>query len=220
MDDFGIAANNATDLTLIIRAIFQCIRQAGSQLIIGKCYFGIRQVEFLGRTFSSQGVSPQSHKIKFFEEIGKGSAALSGLRKLLQNFYSQNGWKAQSIQQSFKSRSPNQYHLRVKRNLWFSEQSTDDASEVALKQPIPAKQLILMIDSSFRSAGYAFMIEDNPDQNIQSNRKTYAPVALGSKTFFPAQLKMSIYSKNFCQSTWHFLISHTFCGKHQNRRLS
>ena len=41
------------------------------------------------------------------------------------------------------------------------------------------------------------MIEDNPDQKIQSKRKTYAPVAFGSKVFSPAQLKMSIYSKEY-----------------------
>ena len=54
-----------------------------------------------------------------------------------------------------------------------------------------------MTNASFRSAGYALMIEDNPDQKIQSKRKTYAPVAFGSKVFSPAQLKMSIYSKEF-----------------------
>ena len=54
-----------------------------------------------------------------------------------------------------------------------------------------------MTDACFRSAGYALKIEDNPDQKIHSNRKTYAPVAFGSKIFSPAQLKMSIYSKEF-----------------------
>ena len=38
-----------------------------------------------------------------------------------------------------------------------------DACELALKQPIPGKQLVLMTNASFRSAGYALMIEDNPD---------------------------------------------------------
>ena len=41
------------------------------------------------------------------------------------------------------------------------------------------------------------MIEDNPDQKIQSKRKTYAPVEFGSKISSPEQLKMSIYSKEF-----------------------
>ena len=54
-----------------------------------------------------------------------------------------------------------------------------------------------MTGASFRSAGYALVIEDNTDQKIQSKRKTYAPVAFGSKIFSPAQLKMSIYSKEF-----------------------
>ena len=71
------------------------------------------------------------------------------------------------------------------------------ACELALTQPIPGKQLVLMTDASFRSAGYALIIEDNTDQKIQSKRKTYAPVAFGSKIFSPAQLKMSIYSKEF-----------------------
>ena len=54
-----------------------------------------------------------------------------------------------------------------------------------------------MTDASFRSAGYALMIEDNPVQKIQSMRKTYAPVAFGPKFFSLAQLKMSIYSEEF-----------------------
>ena len=72
-----------------------------------------------------------------------------------------------------------------------------DACELALKQPIPGKQLNLMTDAGLRSAGYALMIEDNPDQKIESKRKTYAPVASGSKIFSPAQLKMSLFSKEF-----------------------
>ena len=60
-----------------------------------------------------------------------------------------------------------------------------DACEVALKQPVLGKQLVLTTDASFRSAGYALMIEDNPDQRIQSKRKTYPPVAFGSKVFPP-----------------------------------
>ena len=66
VDDIGIAANNATDLTRNIRAVFKCIRQAGLKLTIAKCHFGFRQNEFIGRTISSEGVLPQSHKIQSF----------------------------------------------------------------------------------------------------------------------------------------------------------
>ena len=66
VDDIGIATNNATDLTWNIRAVFKCIRLAGLKLTIEKCHFGVREVEFLGRTISSEGVLPQPHKIQNF----------------------------------------------------------------------------------------------------------------------------------------------------------
>ena len=66
VDDFGIAANNATDLTRNIRAVFKCIGNAGLKPTIEKCHFGVRKVEFLGRTISSEGVLPQSHKNQNF----------------------------------------------------------------------------------------------------------------------------------------------------------
>ena len=69
VDDVGIAANNATDLTRNIRAAFKCSRQAGLRLTIEKCHFGVRQVEFLSRTISPEGISPQTRKIRNF--LGK-----------------------------------------------------------------------------------------------------------------------------------------------------
>ena len=99
VDDIGIIANKATDLTRNIRAVFKCIRQAGLKLTIEKCHFGVRQVDFLGRTISQEGISPQARKIQNFldklrlPKIKKCITALSGFRELLQKLYSQNGWK-------------------------------------------------------------------------------------------------------------------------------
>ena len=84
--------------------------------------------------------------------------------------------------------------------------AVSDACELALKQPIPGKLLNLMTEASFRNAGYALMIEDNPDQKIQSKQKTYAPMAFGSKILSPAQLKLSIYSKEFLANCMAFLV--------------
>ena len=64
--DIGVAANNATDCTRNIRAASQCFRQAGLKLTIGKCHFAVRQIEFLGKTITSEAVSPQTHKIQNF----------------------------------------------------------------------------------------------------------------------------------------------------------
>ena len=64
VDDIGIAANNATDLSRNIRAVFQCIRQARLRLTNEKFHFGARQVEFLRRTISSERVATQTYKIE------------------------------------------------------------------------------------------------------------------------------------------------------------
>ena len=73
----------------------------------------------------------------------------------------------------------------------------NDACQLLKKEPFPGKQLVLMTNASLRSVGYALMIENDPVRKIQSKGKTFAPVAFGSKIFSPAQLKMSIFSKEF-----------------------
>ena len=52
-----------------------------------------------------------------------------------------------------------------------------------------------MTDASFQAAGYAVFIEDAPNQKYTSTRKTYTPIAYGSKAYTPSQIKMSIYAK-------------------------
>ena len=75
--------------------------------------------------------------------------------------------------------------------------SLAEACGLALRQPIAGKQYVLMTDASFRASGYALMIEENDDKKLLSKRKTFAPVAFGSRVFSPSQLKMSIYCKEF-----------------------
>ena len=70
VDDIGVATNNATDLTQNNRAVLKFIRPAGLKLTIEKCHFGVRQVEFLGRTISPEGIPPQARKIqKFLDKL-------------------------------------------------------------------------------------------------------------------------------------------------------
>ena len=70
VDDIGIAANDATQLTVNIREVFKCIRNAGLKMAMSKCHFGVKQVDFLGRTITPEGVAPQTPKIqKFLSKI-------------------------------------------------------------------------------------------------------------------------------------------------------
>ena len=89
----------------------------------------------------------------------------------------------------------------------------DRCCELALKQPLPNKQIALLTDASFSAAGYAVLIEDDPLEKYTSTRKAFAPVAYGSKTFSPTQLKMSIYAKEFLAIFFAFKeFGHIFWG--------
>ena len=211
VDDIGIAANNATDLTRNNRAVFKCIRQAGLKLTIEKCHFGVRQVEFLGRTISPEGISPQARKIQNFLDklrFPKSKKALQrylGFVNYYRNYTPRMAEKLHPFYKLLKTEVPINITSELKETFHSVSKALSDACELALKQPIQGKQLVLMTDASFRSAGYALKIEDDPDQKIQSKRKTYAPVAFGSKVFSPAQLKMFIYSKEFMAIYMAFL---------------
>ena len=67
--------------------------------------------------------------------------------------------------------------------------------QLALRQQLPGKQLVLMADASFLAAVYAVLIKDDPNQKYTSTRKTYAPIACGSKTHSPSHIEKSIYAK-------------------------
>ena len=211
VDDIGIAANNATDLTRNIRAVFKCIRQAGLKLTIEKWHFGVRQVEFLGRTISPEGISPQAPKIQNFLDKLRFPKSKKPLQRYLgfvnyyRNYIPRMAEKLHPFYKLLKTDVPINITSELKEIIDSVNKALSDACELALKQPIPGKQLVLMTDASFRSAGYALMIEDNPNQKIQSKRRTYAPVAFGSKIFSPAQLKMSICSKEFLAIYMAFL---------------
>ena len=71
----------------------------------------------------------------------------------------------------------------------------DRCCQLALHQPLPGKPLTLMTDAGFQTAGSAVLVEDDPNQKYTSTRKSYAPIACGSKTYTPSQKKMSIYSQ-------------------------
>ena len=204
VDDIGIAANDSTQLCINIKTVFECIRKAGLKLTMAKCHFGVKQVDFLGRTITPEGVSPQTEKVKQFLQklkFPKSKKALQryiGFLNYYRNYIPRLSEKLtpffKLLNQTSQFSIPDTI-LEAFKNL---NQQLEQSCKLALKQPIKNKQLILMTDASFTAAGYAIMIEDDPEQKVQSRRKTYAaPIAFGSKTFNPTQLKMSIYAKEF-----------------------
>ena len=203
VDDIGIAANDSTQLCINIKTVFECIRKAGLELTIAKCHFGVKQVDFLGRTITPEGVSPQTEKVKQilqklnFPKSKKALQQYIGFLNYCRNYLPRLSEKLSPFFKLLKETS--QYCIPNTVLDTFNElnQQVKKSCSLALKQPIKNKQLIMMTDASFTAAGYGIMIEDDPNQKLQSRRKTYAPIDFESKTFNPTQLKMSIYAKDF-----------------------
>ena len=66
--------------------------------------------------------------------------------------------------------------------------SLAEACGLPVRQIVAGKHYVLMTDASFRASGFALMIEENDERKLLSKRKTFAPVAFGSRVFSPAQL--------------------------------
>ena len=222
VDDIGIAANNATQLINNLRATFECIRTAGLKLTMHKCHFGAKEIDFLGRTITPEGVRPQRPRVQNFLEKTKFPKSKKALQRYLGflNYYRNYIPRLSEKLTPFFKLLKNDAKVMVTPDLLeqFTEinKALDRCCELALKQPLPNKQIALMTDASFSAAGYAVLIEDDPMEKYSSTRKAFAPVAYGSKTFSPAQLKMSIYAKEFLAIFFAFKeFGHIFWGTPQ-----
>ena len=93
-----------------------------------------------------------------------------------------------------------------------------DACELILKQSIRGQQLVLMTDATFRSAGYALKVEDNPNQMIQSKNKFLGACRIRIKRLLPRTTEnVNLLGKN---DNLHGIsqICANFVEKHQKRR--
>ena len=219
VDDIGIAANDADHLIANLRATFKCIQKAGLKLTMHKCHFGAKEIDFLGRTITPQGVKPQKQNVQNFLEKTKFPKSKKALQRYLGflNYYRNYVPRLSERLALFYKMLKSDEKVLVSKELvqQFEEinRALDKCCDLALQQPIPNKQIALMTDASFGAAGYAVLIEDDPNQKYTSLRKSYAPVAYGSKTFTPAQIKMSTYAKEFLAIYFAFKeFGHIFWG--------
>ena len=150
LEDIGFAAKNATDLTVKRRAVFKGIRQAGLKVTLLRCHFGVRQTEFLGRTMSAEGISPQSHKIQNFlsklrfPKSKKASQQYLGFVNYYRNYFPRMAEKLNSFYKLLKVEVPINITSELKKTFDSVNKALSDACELALKQLFPRKHLVSM----------------------------------------------------------------------------
>ena len=222
VDDIGIAANDANHLIANLRATFECIREAGLKLFMHKCHFGTTEFDFLGRTITLERVKPQKERITIFLEKTKFPKSKKALQRYLgflnyyRSYISRLSEKLVPFFQLLKKDEMVLVTTELVEQFNEINRDLDKCSQLAFKKPLPNKQLVLMTDASFTAAGYAILTEDDPNQKFTSVKKSYAPIAYGSKTFTPSQLKLSIYAKEFLAINYAFKeFGHFFWGTPQ-----
>ena len=169
-----------------------------------KCEFGTEKIIFWGNVITPEGIQPESEKIHTFLANLKMPTTVRQVKRLI-GFY-----------QFFRNFLPNlnekllPFYKLLRRDVHFE---TDNSHETALKTleddllaatkmtltlAKPDSQYVILTDASYHQAGFVLMIEDYlKASNDNNEHKIYAPVSFGSKLFNSAQLKLSIYCKEF-----------------------
>ena len=159
-------------------AVFQCLRTAGLNLSMAKCHFGVQEVDLLGRTTTTNGVAPQKQKtVKFLEkvEFPRSKKALQryiGFLKNYQNYLPRLAERLTPFFQLLKitdAKDKISITPDIMKEFREINEALDRCSQLALRQPLPGKQLVLMTDAIFQAAGYAVLIEDDPDEKKHFN---------------------------------------------------
>ena len=137
-----------------------------------KCHFGEQEVNFLGRTITTNGVAPQKQKIaKFLEKIEfpRSKKALQryiGFLNYYLNYIPRLAKRLTPFFQLLKTTDAKTKILTtpdIMKDFKEINEALDRCCQLALRQPLPGKQLVLMTDASFQAAGYAVSIEDDPN---------------------------------------------------------
>ena len=202
VDDIGIAANSVTQLIRNIRAVFECIRQAGLHRQM-PLWSDRGRIPWKNDYPTRNQKTPQDHKIQKF----LANVRFPKSKKQVQRYIGFVNYYRNYIPRLSETLLGFYELLKADKQIKVTEELLDhykainaalaEACGLALKQPITGRQYVLMTDASFRASGYALMIEEENDKKLNSKTKTFAPVAFGSKVFSTAQLKVSIYCKEF-----------------------
>ena len=162
VDDIGIAANTPEQLIKNLRAIFQCLRKAGIKLSMAKCHFGVQEIDFLGRTKATKGVAPQNQKItKFLEKVKfprskKALQRYNGFLNYYRNYILRLAKRLTPFFQLLKTtdaKTKIPITPDIMKEFREINETLDRCCQLALRQPLPGKQLVLITDVSFQGAG-------------------------------------------------------------------
>ena len=203
MDDIGCGVTSFDELIPSLRKIFECIRKSGLKLSSEKCEIATDSMRFLGNVITPNGISPQSEKIEKFlgkltmPQTTKQVKRLIGFLQFFRNYIPNLGEKLLPFYKMLKKDVEIVADDSHYKSLSILKNDLVEAAKTTLRLPKPGKRYVLLCDASYYASGFVLMIEDYVEDESNKVKKKYAPVCFGSQLFTTAQLKFSVYYKEF-----------------------
>ena len=203
MDDIGSAVYNFDEMIPTLSKIFECVRKSGLKLSPNKCEIGTQRLKFLGNIITPAGVSPEQEKISTFlkkikmPQTVKQVKRLIGFVQFFRNYMPSLGEKLIPFYRLLRKDVAFQTDEEHHKSLEVLKHDLIQATDIKLRLPKPGLQYVILCDASYHGTGFVLMVEDYVKTDNKGEMKTYAPVSFGSRLFNTAQLKFSIYYKEF-----------------------
>ena len=204
MDDIGCGVEKFEKLVPNLRKIFGCVKKSGLKLAPAKCHKGTEKIEFLGNMITAEVFQPESAKgHKFLKKMKmprtvKQVKRLTGFYHFFRNFLPNLNETLLPFYKFLKFNAEffiNDQHVKTLEKL---QEKLLSATKMTLRLAKPNQQYVVLTMAIYYQAGFVLMIGDFvKNENTGKETKIYAPVSFGSKLFNAAQLKLSIFCKEF-----------------------
>ena len=203
MDDIGVAVNNFDELIPTLSKIFECVRKSELKLSPNKCEIETQRMKFLGNIITPAGVSPEQEKVSNCLKKIKIPQTVKQIKRLIEfeqffrKYKPSLGEKLIPFYRLLRKDIPFQTDDEHHKKLEVLKHDLTEATDITLRLPKPGLQYVILYDASYHGTGFMLMVEDYAKTDNKGEMKTYASVSFGSRLFNTAQLKFSIYYKEF-----------------------
>lgn len=194
VDDILVASVNENEHRKHLQDVFQRLNDNGLQINAAKCIFGQSQLDFLGYSISSEGISPTEEKTKAIKAYPL-PITIQDLRRFIGmlNFYRLNIPHAAEHQkelskyfQNAKKNDKTKIQWSEEAKVAFSQCKRDIENAILISYPSHSEPFAIMTDASNTCAGAVIQ------QRIKGK---WRPLGFFSKKLSEAQQKYSTYDR-------------------------
>ena len=177
VNNIDITAILPEQLITNLRAVFQCIQNAVLKLSMARCHCGTTAVDFLRRTITPKGVTPQKQKCtKLLGKIKtpRSKKSIHQYIGFLKHYHNHIPHLAERLNPFFQflKTTEKKDEITITPELLNEFGQADNVlskgCQLALRQPLPDNQLTLLTNASFQVAGSPIT---DPNGEFTSTRK-------------------------------------------------